>query len=85
MTKDDRLYLAQAVPWLILLALWVLAAIPLFMLTSAVKLVAWTLASLARLVEYPAALLLGALFLLRPTRGGQEPKDPTATAPVTGA
>lgn len=80
--QDDALFLAQAVPWMILFLLWIVVSFVVLIPTSALRLVGWLCRLVASSVEQLLGFALFLLFTLRPTRQGG-PQDPTATAPVT--
>lgn len=83
MRKQDALFLAQAIPWLVLMLLWLLVAFVVLLITTPVKFAGWLIQQAARSVEAAFGMVLALLWALRPVAAPGGPQDPTATAPVT--
>ena len=83
--KTPAAFLAQAIPWVVLFVLWaILALVCLLTLVFPLRILAWAIKGVSNGVELVLAALLTVLFISRPVPPKGTPKDPTATAPVTG-
>jgi hypothetical protein len=82
--SSNTRFLAQAIPWMALMALWtVLALASMLCLSIPLRLLGAALRWLSTGIEAVIAALLALLMAARPVPPQGTNGDPTATAPVT--